>query len=220
MKNKKTNKDNNNNNAVTFSSISNQQAVSITGEKDVDQVIKYEWVNIDTGDSKLFDKGAHLEEVKVNGVLITRTKAEFRTGDNKQKYERVYDGDRVKIVFRGKLTDDLFKMMTLFHRPLEGTELVELEEQYVEATQKRNPDKEIATNCTFKESRLYQVIDQEIDNKIQQYRVSTSSESYINEDGEQDTREVYFSYINLRTLFQPTNELPLDSCMSMFQDKA
>jgi len=212
-------KDNTNNNAVTFSSISNQQAVDITGEKDVDQVIMYEWVNLDTGDSKLFKKGAHLEEVKVKGVLITRTKAEFRTGDNNQKYERVYDGNKVKVVFRGKLTDDLFKMMTLFHKPLEGTELVALEEQYVEETQKRNPDKEITTNCTFKESRLYQVVDQDIDNKIQQYRVTSSTETFVNEDGEQDTRDVYFSYINLRTLFQPTNELPLDNCMSMFQVK-
>jgi uncharacterized short protein YbdD (DUF466 family) len=219
MKNKRNDKDNNNNNAVTFSSISNQQAVDITGEKDVDQVIMYEWVNLDTGDSKLFKKGAHLEEVKVKGVLITRTKAEFRTGDNNQKYERVYDGNKVKVVFRGKLTDDLFKMMTLFHKPLEGTELVALEEQYVEETQKRNPDKEITTNCTFKESRLYQVVDQEIDNKIQQYRVTSSTETFVNEDGEQDTRDVYFSYINLRTLFQPTDELPLDDCMSMFQVK-
>jgi len=219
MKNKRNDKDNNNNNAVTFSSISNQQAVDITGEKDVDQVIMYEWVNLDTGDSKLFKKGAHLEEVKVKGVLITRTKAEFRTGDNNQKYERVYDGNKVKVVFRGKLTDDLFKMMTLFHKPLEGTELVALEEQYVEETQKRNPDKEITTNCTFKESRLYQVVDQEIDNKIQQYRVTSSTETFVNEDGEQDTRDVYFSYINLRTLFQPTDELPLDNCMSMFQVK-
>ena len=218
MKNKRNDKDNTNNNAVTFSSISNQQAVSITGEKGVDQVIKYEWVNTDTGDSKLFDKGAHLEEVKVNGVLITRTKPEFRTGDAKQKYERVYDSNRIKVVFRGELTNDQFEMMTKFHSPLEGTELVELEEQYVEATQKRNPDKEIATNCTFKESRLYQVIDQEIDNKMQKYRVSTSSESFINEDGEQDTRDVYFSYINLRTLYQPTDEMPLEDCMSMFQD--
>ena len=215
---KKTNKDNTNNNAVTFSSISNQQAVSITGEKDIDQVILYEWVDMDTGDSKLLKKGAHLEEVKVNGVLIRRTKPEFRTGDAKQKYERVYDSNRIKVVFRGELTNDQFEMMTKFHRPLEGTELVELEEQYVEATQKRNPDKEIATNCTFKESRLYQVIDQEIDNKMQKYRVSTSSESFINEDGEQDTRDVYFSYINLRTLYQPTDEMPLEDCMSMVQD--
>ena len=53
----KTNKDNTNDTAITFSSISNQQAVSITGTKGVDQTIQYEWINTNTGETKLFNKG-------------------------------------------------------------------------------------------------------------------------------------------------------------------
>ena len=121
-------------------------------------------------------------------------------------------------MFRGKLTDELFATMTKFHRPLEGTELVLLEDTYVLQSQQLNPDKTIESVCTFKQTRLYQVIEQEIDNKLQKYRVSSSVERFINDDGKADTRTVYFSYINLRTMFQPTNEMPLDSCISMFQD--
>ena len=209
----KTNKDNTNDTAITFSSISNQQAVSITGTKGVDQTIQYEWINTNTGETKLFNKGVDKTVRVVDGAEVSSINTEFT-----RTWSRQYDPERVKVVFRGKLTDELFATMTKFHRPLEGTELVLLEDTYVLQSQQLNPDKTIESVCTFKQTRLYQVIEQEIDNKLQKYRVSSSVERFINDDGKADTRTVYFSYINLRTMFQPTNEMPLDSCISMFQD--
>ena len=220
----KTNdKDNTNDTAITtnddvlqFDSISNQQAVTITGEKGVDQEIKFHWTELSTLDIKLFDKDFDKEEVKVNGELVTRVKEAFRSTNPQRKYSRIYDENRIKIVFVGTITDELFEEMSIFHTPLEGTELENFESTGVERVQVLNPDKPIESNCTFLSSRLYQVIDQEIDSKIQKYRVSVGHERVV-VDGKSISRECNFSYINLRTMFQPTNRMPVMDNIDMFK---
>ena len=213
---KNTNKKDNNNNTnsgITFSSIANQQEVTITGEKGLDREYYCHWTEIATGETVKKLQGSHQEEIEVDGKKITRTKQGWY-----DKYSAIYNPSRVKIVFRGKMTDEQYDSLTKFHRPLEGSELVKMEEQCVLGTQERNPDKEITSKCTFKESLLYQVVDQEIDKKMQKYRHTTTTERYVAEDGTTKVRSVDFTYINLATLFQPTDEMPLEECISIFQD--